>query len=145
MMGKYSGFTLVEITIVLAIMAGLATIGLIVGVDSYSRYNFHSEKDTVVSMLQKARSAAINNIGESWHGVYFGDSANIILFQGQGATKDYTHRNLAFDFKIEKSTVVSYSGTSEIVFDQLSGNTSSGTVTINSANITINNEGGIDW
>ena len=140
-----AGFTLIEITIVLAIVVGLTAIGLTVGVDSYSRYNFHSEKDTAVSMLQKARSGAINNIGESWHGVYFGNATDIILFRGQGATQDYAHRNSAFDFKMEKCGGVMYSGASEIVFNQLSGDTSGGIVTINSANITINNEGGIDW
>ncbi|HEY4477200.1 MAG TPA: prepilin-type N-terminal cleavage/methylation domain-containing protein [Candidatus Paceibacterota bacterium] len=136
---KNRGLTLIEITVVLAIMAGLATIGLIVGVDSYSRYNFHSAEDTAVSMLQKARSEAINNIGESPHGVYFADLDNLILFYGS------TYTPGSDELKIEKPAAVSYSGASEMVFNQLSGNTSGGTVTINSANITINNEGGIDW
>lgn len=63
------GFTLIEVVIVMAIVGFLAVFGIIVGLDSYSRYNFHSEVDDAVAMLQRARSEAINNIGGVAHGV----------------------------------------------------------------------------
>ena len=140
-----AGFTLIEVVIVMTIIVFLGTFGVIVGLDTYRRSNFHSEEDTAVSLLEKARSGAINNIGESWYGVKFDDASNLILFRGQGTPKDYVHRNSAYDLKIQKSGVLVYTGATEMVFNQLSGDSSGGIVTINSSNITINNEGGIDW
>jgi len=146
---RNSGFTLIELIIVMGIMGLLATFGIIIGTDTYARYSFHSEAENAVSLLQKARSEAINNIGESSHGVYFADSPNLVLFQGSS----YVPGNPE-DLKIEKSKTASYSDTctnNSVVFSQLSGDTTPCTVTVSSANaaaptiITINSEGGIDW
>ena len=139
------GFTLIEIAIVIGIISFLAAFGVIVGLDSYSRYVFHSDADTAVAMLQKARSEAINNIGESPHGVYFGNAANLILFSGAS----FAARNPAYDLKLAKSKTGSFGGAAEVVFSQLSGITTDANITISdgirNVTITINNEGGIDW
>ena len=136
--------------VVIAIVGFLATFGIIAGLDTYSRYSFNSEVDNVVAMLQKARSEAINNIGGSKHGVCFDPvkcADDIILFAGT------TYTPPAFEFEFEKNKTITYSGATEIVFDQLSGNAPACsptpcTVTITGikpTNITINNEGGIDY
>ena len=137
-----AGFTLIEIVIVIAIVGFLAIFGIIIGADSYARYNFHSEEDIAVSLLQRARSESINNIGGVTHGIYFADPADLILFSGSSYAGSY-------ELKIAKSQIVSYDYSAcsgnQVVFAQLSGKTAGCVIKINGKNITINNEGGIDW
>lgn len=140
------GFTLVEIIVVLAIVTTLAAIGLTVGIDSYQRFLFRSDLHTAASLLQKARSSAINNIGETSHGVYFDNAGrDFVLFRGLS----YATRNVSFDLPVEKSKTVTLTGPSEVVFSPLSGTTTGGTLTLAdgviNATIQINNEGGINW
>ena len=139
------GFTLIEILLALSIIAALSVVGLIAGLDSYQRYLFRSDLEKAVSLLQKARSAAMNNIGEKSHGVYFQDPAAFVLFRGTS----YAARNSSFDLLVEKSKTVAASGLAEAVFTRLSGTTTGGNITlsdgIRNINITINNEGGINW
>lgn len=140
---------MLEIMVVLAVIGALAAFGIIIGLDSYSRYNFHAESDTVVAMLQKARSEAINNIGGVRHGVYFGDAADLILFSGS------TYSPPAYETKLAKNPVVVYNYSActgnQVVFDQLSGKPASIGCQIvlqeglKSVTITINNESGIDY
>lgn len=142
---RNSGFSLIEMLVVIALMAALAAIGLIAGLDSYQRYLFRSDLDTAAALLQKARSSALNNIGEASHGVYFGDTGKFVLFRGAS----YALRNPSYDLPIEKSKVVSASGLREVVFVPLSGETAGGNIVLSdgarNVAITINNEGGISW
>ena len=142
---KNLGFTLVEILIVVAMFAALITAAIIIGVDSYQRYLIRSDLEVASSLLQKARSSAVNNIGETSHGVYFGDQIKFILFRGTS----YATRNTSYDLLLDKSKNSTESGLSEVVFSPLSGTTTGGTITLNdgarSVTITINSEGGINW
>jgi len=131
----------------MALAAILGTMGLIAGVDSYQRYLFRSDLERTASLLQKARSSAMNNMGETSHGMYLGSASNLILFRGvnYGALP-------AYDLKVEKSKTVTYADTCpgrQIVFSQLSGQTTACQIDITdgprSATITINHEGGINW
>ena len=103
-----SGFTFIEILVGMALVAILGSMGLIAGVDSYQRYLFRSDLETVASLLQKARSSAMNNIGETSHGVYVGDASSLILFRGAS----YTILP-AYDLKVEKSKTVMYTSRRE--------------------------------
>ncbi len=146
---KGFGFTLIEILIALAIFGILLAVGVVVGIDSLSRYNFHAEIDNSVAMLQKARSESINNIGGVTHGVNFTDVSDIVLYST-------SYSPPAHEFKLPKNPMAIYSGTTDINFAQLSGAASGPSgpcpciVTITDgakppANITINHEGGIDY
>lgn len=139
------GFTLIEIIIVLAIFAGLSVMGLIIGIDAYSRYLFQSDLSKAATLLQKARSSALSNIGETSHGVYFGDPEKFILFRGAS----FATRDALFDRPVDKSKAVATTGLTEIAYTPLSGTTTDGTVVLNdgirSATIIINHEGLIDW
>lgn len=139
------GFTIIEIIIVMALFTGLFAMGAVTGTDSYQRYIFRSELEKTGALLQKARSSAMANVGESSHGVYFGDSANTILFRGASYTA-----SSPYNLKIERSKAVSISGPLEIVFTPLSGATvTTGIITltdgVRNATITVNNEGLINW
>lgn len=139
------GFTLIEVLIVIAILGGLAGLGLFVSIDFYKSYAFHSERNIVVSIIQKVRSQSLANINESKHGVYFGTN-NYVIFQGE----NYASRNATYDEIIQANSLVSHSGLTEIVFDQLTG-LPSATASIvlsdglRSSTISIGNEGRIDW
>ncbi|MEK7463424.1 MAG: prepilin-type N-terminal cleavage/methylation domain-containing protein [Patescibacteria group bacterium] len=139
------GFTLIEVMIVVGILAGLAGLGLFVSVDLYKSYVFHSEKNILVSIIQKARNQSLVNINESKHGVYL-ENSQYTIFQGE----NYASRNVVYDEIIQAKTAISRTGLTEIVFDQLNGNPSvTGNITLSdslrSSIISIENEGRINW
>lgn len=144
----HAGFSFIEIIVVIALIGIVATWGIIVGFNSFLRYNFRAETDTVVSLLQKARSSAINNISESSHGVYFGDANDLILFRG-------IHHDTfpAEHIRIEKSDSVTYDASAcaddEVIFEQLSGRTAGCAIMLTNEtqtiSITTNAEGGVVW
>lgn len=142
-----TGFTLMEVIMVIGIVTALALMGLAAGVDTYQRYLFWVDVDTLVVLLQKARSSAINNIGGASHGVYVCDPANFVLFRGASYGALPAH-----DLNVGKSKAVvitSCPGVREVVFSPLSGTTSGSVITasdgVRTAAITINHEGGINW
>jgi len=136
-------FTLIEVMITLGIFLLVSTVGVVVGIDSYQRVNFRSDVATAASLLQKARSSAMSNVGESKHGVYF-DGDDFTLFQGN----NYASRDASRDVIVEHNDAISVTG--EVVFTQLSGAASgSPTITltdgVRTAVIDINTDGGINW
>ncbi len=135
------GFTLVEVLVVIAIFGALVMMGLFFDFTFYRGASFHADVDIFASILQRARAKAINNINESDHGVYI-DTDDYVLFQGDS----YALRNTTFDQVISRNPNVNFSGTSEVVFRQLSGDSSfEGNLVINgsgkSATISLNYEG----
>lgn len=126
---KYKrGFTLIEILIVVGIMTLLGGVTLIVSMDNYHAYAFRAERDTLVSLLQKARSQSMSNIclptngsctnGKA-HGVYV-SAGQYTVFQGQS----YGARDGAVDeiYLVRGVDVKPKSGSlTEVVFAQLSG------------------------
>jgi len=122
-------FTLLEVMIVMALVVVVGAFGLMLGMDSYRGYAFHSDRETLVAALQHARSQAVGNvcIGTSCahgmpHGVYI-DAAHsqYVIFEGES----YATREADVDAAIDGSPTMTRSGISEIVFAQLSGNASS--------------------
>jgi prepilin-type N-terminal cleavage/methylation domain-containing protein len=76
-----SGFTLIEVLVVMGILSILTTIGYIFTIDFYKSYAFNSERDTIVSLMQKARAQSLSNINDAPHGFYT-DGFNYTVFQG---------------------------------------------------------------
>lgn len=140
-----NGFTLVEIVIVVAILAVVLGLGYFVGFDFYKNYALHSEKDILISVLRKARSQALNNVGATAHGVYIGDSSYTIFYG-----PSFVSRNSQYDENIRKAPGISLSGLNEVVFAPLTAtSTASSTIILsnnqNSFFIDINYEGRINW
>lgn len=110
------GFTLIEMIVALAILAAIMGFGLFLSLDYYKSYIFYYEKDLVISILQKARSQSLANINEKKHGVAF-DEANkkYILFEGDSLAAS------ANKIEYEEAKIVTTSGLTEVVFDQLTG------------------------
>ncbi len=140
------GFTLIEILVVIAIVTMLMALGLFMSLDSYRSSLSRSDRDQVVSLLQKARSRSMANINQASWGVCY-ISPNYILFRGSACTAGASTNEA-----IGASNGVSVTGladVSPVVFTQLSGTTTSATVVVTqqgkSATININDEGTISW
>jgi len=141
-----SGFTVLEIMIVVVMITAIASLGLTVGYDVYRSGTLSAERDIIVSSMQKARNFAITNVGESDHGIYLEDDKHTI-FRGSS----YATRDMSYDLEIVNSPRITSSGELEFVFEQLSGDgLMTGTTTITddrgiSRSISINEEGRINW
>jgi len=142
---RQGGFTLLEIMITLAIFSATITLGLFVGLDFYKSYILTTERDTLISILRKARADAMNNFLESPRGIFIGNN-EYIIFSGYS----YLSRNSDYDESIVRSRAIFVSGLQEIIFQPVSGisetfgetNLSDG---IKNAVIEINEEGRISW
>jgi prepilin-type N-terminal cleavage/methylation domain-containing protein len=135
-----SGFTLIEIIIVIAIFGALLALGLFMSMDAYRGFSFRSERSTIVSLLQKARSRAMNNSNQTPWGVCY-QSGNYVIFQGLACTTGET---------IPAGPAATTTGLlAGVVFSQLSGTTTAATITVlqdgRSSTISTNNEGTIIW
>src|SRR3989344_3351542 len=86
------GFTLFEMLLAISILVILLAITGPISLNFYNIYQFDSEVDTLISLLEKARSSALANRNESAHGLYF-DSGAFVIFQGSS----YASRAVALD------------------------------------------------
>ena len=146
------GFSLIEIIVVMSLFIAVAGMGLFVSMDSYRGFMFRSERDSVVSLLNKARSQALNNMcfgatcsGGKAHGVHFA-AGQYTIFQGY----TYAGRDVASDEVVAaRDLAASVTPLTDIVFSPLAATTSSGTFTVtqdsHSSVITVGTEGQIQW
>lgn len=137
------GFTLIEVLVVIGIIIGLFAIGALVDSSSIGRQSLSSVESTLVSVLQKARSRAMNNIAETSHGVFI-DSDKFVLFQGGSYDSGESTNE-----EISRSDAVAVTGLDEIIFTPLSGEATDGTITltqgVQSREIEILEDGLINW
>jgi Tfp pilus assembly protein FimT len=138
-------FTLIELLIVIGLTTALFALGAVINFDGYRASLSRSERDTVLALLTRARSNAMANTYQTPWGVCY-IAPNYIIFRGVtcsagAATNEPTGASADV-------TVTGLSAASPIVFTQLSGTTTGGTVTITQQgrtyNLTINYEGGIE-
>lgn len=140
------GFTLIEVLVSITLLAVLAGFSLTVTLDSYRSYNFRSQQELLVSLLQRARAQAMANINQMPHGLHLdAASASYTLFQGGS----FAYRDPSQDLIFTGNSVQSLSGLSDIIFTQLSGTTTAGSIILKDsfyqqAVINLNNEGQIN-
>jgi len=146
-----SGFTLIEVTIVLGLIGVIAAFGVAMSYSSLSQTNVTQERDLFVTLLLRGtRAAAIANMEEAAHGVYIDDANNrYILFTGTTySSSDPSNRAIPYTNDV---ITVSNTGGDTIVFEQLSGKVTTGAGTISISNgsatqeIIIRESGQIDW
>ena len=158
--GATSGFTLIEILVVMGLLAIMAGLGLLMSMETFRGNSFRNERDTLVSALQMARSQAMDNMcfgggctdGKS-HGVYIqtdgGNVQNYIIFQGDTYnSSDPINQTIpAASYNIHLGAPV----INQIVFDHLSGNViTAGDIILagqdgHTSTISVNSIGAISW
>ncbi|OGM89353.1 hypothetical protein A3J77_02240 [Candidatus Wolfebacteria bacterium RBG_13_41_7] len=139
------GFTIIELLIAMTIFVALGALGLFIGIDFYKSHGFNSERNLIISVLQKARNQSLTNINEVKHGVYLKNN-EYIIFQGE----NYLSRDTVYDEVIKANQAITRGGLEEVVFEQLTGNPNiTGNITMTnetrSSIISIQNEGRINW
>lgn len=145
---KEQGFSLIELLVVIALFAILAAFALFLSMDFFRTYASNSEQVTLVSALSKARAQSLANINRHAHGVHITNNSYTIF---EGST--YSGRVQSLDQTISINSALRPTATTDIVFDQLTGNVplcSTGcTITLSGNNgnetITINGQGAILW
>lgn len=113
--------------------------------DFYHQKVISAERDTVVALLERARSEALNNINQAGHGVYVGAS-NYTIFEGNS----YAARDPAFDENFNHSQNITFSGLNEFRFAPLDAFSNTvGIITLSSGaevfTVSVNSEGRVDW
>jgi hypothetical protein len=147
-----------ETLVVIGLLIMIVSLGMFIGFDFYRSYAFRSERNTVISILQKARSQSMNNVNQVRHGVHFcnttcGNKLSYIIFQCPANNPQCTSYPgiTDTDLTIEASYNASISNSlpHDVMFDQLSGTTTTDNITgsdgKNSYSIQINTEGRIEW
>ncbi len=138
-----SGFTLIEILIVMAILCMIIAFGSIIDLSAFKSDNFEVEKSKIISVLERARSHSMANMFDSSFGVCY-IAPDYIIFRGGTCTISATSETISANTNI----TTSFAPTA-IIFEGLTGNTTSATIHltdgIKSADININNEGTISW
>lgn len=147
-----SGFTLIETLVVVAIMGILATMATLMSVQTYRGYVGRSERDTVLALLEEARSHAQNNFYQSSHGVCADTlAAKFVVFAGVYVAGVPTNQLVDMSPRVYASStpptfMCTYGG---VRFAQLSATTSSTTIYIGQNNsttsISIKYEGTLNW
>ncbi len=141
------GFSIIEIIVTLAIFSTLVGLGLFMGVQTISTAVHRSEEATIVSLLQKARSRAMNNLQQSAWGVCY-KAPNYVIFKGRPST---CAAAVPVDTIAANANVATVSDFSKfpIIFTQLSGTTTAATLSVVQGSdtklITVNYEGTIIW
>ena len=145
------GLTLIEILIGVALGTIILSIVGIVSFDYLKSYQYQKEEETLVALLQKARSRSINNINGTMHGLHISATAYTI-FEGSDFNTAVNKENYLHDPLIIGTASVAPGNpvaTVDVIFEQLTGKTSSSHIcvsdTIRTNIIELNTEGRIDW
>jgi len=141
---RSSGFSLIEIIIVVSLLSFIFSLGLAVTFRSYESHLFNAEIDTLANILIKARSNAQSNMLKSAHGVFIKES-DYILFSGL-----LFDENNSMNQKTPRNKSIAVTGMQEVIFEAVSGNPdASGDILLTNGNqtgsISISQEGRIDW
>jgi len=158
-LSEVEGFTLIEVVISIAVLAVILVLGLFVSFDFYKSYAFNSEKNIIVSVLQKARNQSLDNINQTRHGVHFSNPLEYIIFECKSGNPQCTDYATGADTSKNFPPVVHMYGVSipntpfDVIFDQLSGDCVSSNcplpINVNAngktQTVSVNSEGQIDW
>lgn len=139
------GFSLIELLIVIGIFALLFSVSTSVYNSFRSHSNLEIAVSSVVEALRFSQSSAQSGKGDSKWGVEI-PTSQITIFKGNS----YASRDIPFDESFVFAGGISASGLGEVIFEKLTGITSTvGTIILTngneSKNIVINEKGTITY
>jgi len=148
-----TGFTLVEVLIVIVLVVIIAKFALTVSFDTYRASSYHADRAYLIAALQHARALSVNDVCEGAactsgapHGVSI-QTDRYIVFQGSS----YAARDPSFDEVIGVNPAIDRTGLDEVVFIPGSGDVSiPGDIALTdlsgrTSTVTIGSYGQISW
>jgi hypothetical protein len=148
------GVSLMEVLISVALGVLIITLTAFTGFDYLKSGEYVKENETLVALLQKARSRSINNINGIEHGLHIDTAAyKFTIFEGPTYSSGTT-TNEVYDYNkninfFSDSGCLTSASPADIHFAQLTGKTADANIYIGDGKrcglISLNNEGRIDW
>ncbi|MCX6701946.1 MAG: prepilin-type N-terminal cleavage/methylation domain-containing protein [Candidatus Zambryskibacteria bacterium] len=132
---SFSGFTLIETLISLAIIMSLSVIGF----QSFQNVNnseaLNKDISQIISVLRQARSLTLDSKNADQYGVHF-ENSQVVLFEGTTyISSDINNVKTSLNNRVRISSIVLSGGGSDIIFEQLTGKTSQdGNITLSLIN-----------
>ncbi len=128
---KTRAFTLIEVTIIIAIMVIVASIIIGVFATLNSTQTLQGSAEEIRSVIERAQSLTLSSKGDTSYGVHF-DTNQVVLYQGSTySSSDSNNVVTPLNSKVTISSIILTGGGSEVLFDRLTGATSNtGTTTV---------------
>ncbi len=111
-----TGFTLIEILLVIIILAVLAGSAIPISINFYKTQQLDTHAKGVVQALRRAQLKAMSIESDSIFGVYLTDD-NYILFKGSS----FDIRDISYDEVFDLPQIITVSGIQEITFSKFEG------------------------
>jgi prepilin-type N-terminal cleavage/methylation domain-containing protein len=143
------GMTMIELLVVIAIITLLFSIGVFFSMQAFHNYTRRSERDTIVSVLQRARSRAMANVLQhKWGACWDGTNYKLFFTSYPSSPIDTIEGNTGVTLDTSSGAAFNCAN-GGIIFDQLTGDTSAATLKVSQGSvvstITVNQAGRIDW
>ena len=128
------GFNLVELLIIIAVLSLIAFGSVSVFINFRNQQGLDKDTETIVEILQQARSQTLTSQNDSQYGVHI-SATKITLFTGSSySSSDLSNKDYPLTLSDTVLNVSLSGGGNEVIFQRLSGETSqSGTITLASS------------
>lgn len=141
----HHGFTLLEVMMAIGILTIIFGAGLPTSIGLLRNYVLDADRDTLVTLLQRAQNEAFANLNQASHGVEI-TATSFVGYQGSS----YASRDTTKDIVFPRSKLVTTAGDVEVNFSAIKAQVAAGkTITLNNTikteTVTVNPEGMIDW
>jgi prepilin-type N-terminal cleavage/methylation domain-containing protein len=139
-----NGFSLIEVILVIAIVAFMASMGALFSTGAITRSYTIAERDLLVALLTQTRAKALANVHESAHSLYVATST-YVLYEGiVFSESNPTNKHVP---KVSETTIT---GLSTVTFLPLTGDVAGAgiiavTSGVQSYDVEVNSVGRINW
>jgi prepilin-type N-terminal cleavage/methylation domain-containing protein len=139
-----NGFSLIEVILVVAIVAFIASMGALFSTGAITRSYTISERDLLVALLTQTRAKALANVHESAHSLHIATSS-YVLYEGTTFSESNPTNKL-----VPKMSEATLTGLSTVTFLPLTADVAGGGVIsviggTQSYDVEVNSAGRINW